>query len=250
MKFIHFAALVAPTAALVPDSSLANGIYAVSEQSVITNIQETNRIAPRGYCKDRKCSYLSADIPSGRVLKDRVPIPKSKPFCYQQSNDTIPTDEYHEALNMLFQAPLFWIPPESARFALYNNTVVYLCNLSRWNSGSLIEYMDAMSIWDKKCGDKFPWTAAPAGHEHVGKLAVPGLDMFFGRDRRGRTICQEETEDYWMANELPNMENRLCQSFVSGAVNIFRPKEDRCNWDGGEIYNKYIKGLYSWWRHA
>lgn len=250
MKFTHFTALVAPTTALVINSSLSNGIYTVSEQSVITNIQEPNKIVPRGRCKDRKCSYLSKSIPYGRVLKDRMPIPKSKPFCYQKSNDTVPTDEYHEALNMLFQTPLFWIPPDSARFALYNNTVVYLCNLSLWNSGSLVEYMDAMRVWDKKCGDKFPWTDAPEGQEHVGKLAVPGFDLFFGRDLRGRTICREETEDHWIANELSNMENRQCQSFVSGAVNIFRPKEDRCNWHGGEVYNKFIKGLFPWWKHA
>lgn len=250
MKFTTFTALVAPATALVINSSLSNGLYTMSGQSVIPSVQETNALVPRGRCKDRKCPYRTKHIPTGQVLKDRLPIPKSKPFCYQKSNDTVPTDEYHEALNLLFQTPLFWIPPDRARFALYNNTVVYLCNLGGLNSGSLVEYMEAMRVLDKKCGDKFPWTAAPAGQEHVGKLAVAGLDLFFGRELRGRTICQEETEDHWIPNELQEMENRQCQSFVSGAVNIFRAKEDKCNWHGGEIYNKVIKGLFPWWKHA
>ncbi len=153
-------------------------------------------------------------------------------------------EDFHGAVNLLFHSSLFWIPPNTARFAVHNGAVVYVCNLAGWAPGSLLEYMEAMRLLDEKCGhgigDKQTELLAA-------KYAVAKWNRFYGREVRGVDICQWESEKGGLKNELLGTENSKCNDYVNGIWRYLGNK-GTCNENatGGRVW-KQLKALFPWY---
>lgn len=229
------------SATLVMDN-LPDGLYTM-DKCIGPSCQPRPHPQMQRRCIGRDCTVYSPTTPYGKFLKDRMPFPHDhKSFCY--SNETFPTSDFHEALNLLFQSPLFWIPKESARFAIYGDAVAYICNLMDWNTGSLTEYMEAMRILDESCGSKDPSVQTPA------KLAMPKYDLFYGREIRGKAICRMETDASEIKNEAQNVDKFGCKEYANGLVDTERMDFfNRCNNAAERTYWDRIKKAFPWYRH-
>jgi hypothetical protein len=222
------------------DPSLPDGVYSAHpdpsapNQHILQRHDNLNpialepRISPQG-CVPNGCVDLgSADYsPWQRDLKEKLPLPSGgKRFCRDNKNNDnnnnnnsnsenkaiLDPDDYYAAINLLFESPLFWMPPHTARFALHGGTIVYACAIGGWNSASLLEYMEAMAQLDAHCGESVP-----------AKLTIPSWDKFYGREARGRDVCQWETEKGGMdggdgGSELGAFVDQGCETGVNGIV--------------------------------
>ncbi|KAM3503175.1 hypothetical protein MY11210_008812 [Beauveria gryllotalpidicola] len=246
----------------IPDT-LPDGVYQVEKQT--NNPQQHPKIkrmdiapapagavvAKRGLCSNkRECDddvvvLVPRDgrYPSRTFLTEKIPFPKARAFCRAPTH-TLTLDNLHAAVNRLFYTPLFWIPPNSARFALYNGTVAYVCNLGDWGSGSLVEYMEAMRILDERC------VAAAEGSEvRAAKLSVVKWEKFYGREVAGVPICQWEGEKGGIRNELLEKERKGCLSYVNGMRRLLGGgDETECNDDatGFWLWEK-LWAMFPWY---
>lgn len=231
-------------------ADLSDGLYTVhpdveSPSGHLMKRADSTHTRKRDLCPLFGCvnPNLIGAYPRDRALKELVPLPKTGHFCrVKEHNMTL--DNLHEAISLLFYSPLFWIPPNSARFALYNGTVAYICNIGQWNSGSLVEYMEAMKILDDKChdNDESPEVVRAA------KLSVVNWDKFYGREVAGVPICQWESEPGGIKNELQDVQKAGCKTYVSGISRALDDKGYKCNEDaaGLSVWN-YLRKLFPWY---
>lgn len=144
-------------------------------------------------------------------LKERLPVTSGKITCNKPNpSNTYPTSDYYNALNLLFESPQFWIAPDTARFALYGDSVVFICNKQGWNSGSLVEFMSVMDMLDIQCGEG-----------QAGKRTLKGWGKDYGRGGRKQTICDSEKAEGGIKNEFEKVVKAGCQQYVSGQESFF-----------------------------
>lgn len=237
---VLLASLAAATAAGVRiDPSLPDGIYSAHHD--VSNPGQ-HIFQRHGDTHARTCAGLTCwDVggnslhPKYRVLKEKLPIPKGKTFCRRGRNYT--TEDYHAAINALFETPLFWIPPRSARFALHGGTVAYICTLLGWNTGSLVEFMEAMVHLDGECGENM-----------AGKLTLTDWEKFYGRETRGNDICQWEFEHGGVENEVLKKAEDGCDEYVNG-IQRWLGSSGKCNDNAtGKKMWQSIKKAFPWYK--
>ncbi|KAM3463291.1 hypothetical protein MY5147_007339 [Beauveria neobassiana] len=231
--------------------TLADGVYHVEKQTNPRQDPKIKRmdIAPalvrRGRCSPGVCDDK---FPSHTFLTEKLPFPGFRPYCRNETH-TLTTDNLLAAVNRLFYTPLFWIPPDSARFALYNGTVAYICNLGDWGSGSLVEFMEAMRILDERC------VAPGAGSDgsaaavvvRAAKLSVRKYEKFYGREVAGVPICQWETEKGGMKNDLLEKQED-CLSYINGMRRFLGNEETWCNDDAtGHWLWERLRVMFPWY---
>ncbi|OAA51234.1 hypothetical protein BBO_01181 [Beauveria brongniartii RCEF 3172] len=241
----------------IPDT-LPDGIYQVEKQTDPQQDPKIRRmdIAPPVVAKRGRCSGGSCDdavlvprddkYPSRTFLTEKLPFPGFRPFCRNETH-TLTVDNLHAAVNRLFYTPLYWIPPNSARFALYNGTVAYICNLGSWGSGSLVEYMEAMRILDERCVAADGWDNSSVV-VRAAKLSVRKYEKFYGREVAGVPICQWETEKGGIRNDLLEKEEEGCLSYVNGMRRFLGGGETWCN-DDATGYWLWVKlrAMFPWY---
>ncbi|KAM3556562.1 hypothetical protein MY1884_004995 [Beauveria asiatica] len=238
----------------IPDT-LPDGVYQVEKQTSPQQVPRIKRmdiapaVAKRGRCSGDSCEEK---YPSRTMLTEKLPFPSSRPFCRDETH-TLTVDNLHAAVNRLFYTPLYWIPPNSARFALHNGTVAYICNLGGWGSGSLVEYMEAMRILDERCvvaaaADGSDGSDGSAVMVRAAKLSVRKYEKFFGREVPGVPICQWETEKGGIRNDLLEKEEEGCLSYVNGIRRFRGGEEAWCNHDatGHWLWEK-LRAMFPWY---
>ena len=237
------------TDAIHINPSTPNGIYDALPDPKSPNSNLLRRHTPtnnkRG-CPSLGCidTFSGDTYPEGRLLQETLPLPKGKAFC-RAENHTITQTDFHAAVNLLFHSSLFWIPPNTARFAVHNGAVVYICNLAGWAPGSLLEYMEAMRLLDEECGHG-------AGDEgttdlRAAKYAARDWNRFYGREVRGVDSCQWESEKGGLQNELLGTENSKCNDYVNG-ISRYLGNKGKCNENatGRKVWEQ-LKALFPWY---
>ncbi|VUC27600.1 unnamed protein product [Clonostachys rosea] len=147
-------------------------------------------------------------------LTEKIPIPSGHTFCHDYAPAA--KADYHAAINLLFESPQFFVPGKSVRYALYGDAVVYVCNPGNLNTGSLLEFMQAMDDIDAECGPS------------PGKRVLKAWSKYYGRGRRGQPICFLEGKlknsmggDTDLPNDLMDKVEAGCKSHVNGFASIF-----------------------------
>ncbi|XWX01751.1 hypothetical protein V2A60_009780 [Cordyceps javanica] len=183
-------------------------------------------------------------------LADTLPLPASRAFCRNETR-TMTLEDLHGAANRLFYTPLFWIPPRSARFALHNGAVAYVCNLGDWATGSLVEYMEAMRILDERCDIQHDDDGGGGGTVRAAKLAVAEWEQFLGREAAGFPICQWETQPGGIENELMTKQAEGCKTYIGvGIRRLLGGSKGEGEGEGETECNENVTGPGLWERLA
>ncbi|UNI15954.1 hypothetical protein JDV02_002436 [Purpureocillium takamizusanense] len=172
-----------------------------------------------------------------RPIREALPIPDGKSFCRDPATRNMTSSDYHAALNLLFESPLYWVPPQTARFALHRGAVAYVCNFVDWNSASLVEFMAAMDDLDRECGVGV-----------AGKRSLAEWDKFYGREARGWDICRLEYQDAGgIDSELMDVVDDGCETYLSGVRSWFRSGSCKHGNSGTALFSK-MKELFTWYK--
>ncbi|CAG9988607.1 unnamed protein product [Clonostachys byssicola] len=182
-------------------------------------------------------------------LTEKTPIPSGQIFCHKKPNWVAPMSDYHNAISLLFDAPQFFIPQNSVRYALYGDSVVYICNPTGINTGSLLEFMQAMDEIDAQCGQGKP-----------GKRVLKDWGKYYGRTVRGGTICGLEGNHkdptghrVGIPNDLEDKVKAGCKSHLSGFLSVFDGWKDKpvCYDSTARMGKlKKLRGLFPWWKRG
>ena len=222
--------LISLTTAVFIDHGLQDGIYTAypdpsnpKEHILRRDIDASHGILlPRGGVWDN------------RTLKEDLPIPKGKKFCWKGHNFN--RSDFYPSINDLFVEPLYWMGPKSVKFSLHGSVVTYICNLGWMNSASLVEFMEAMDQIDEKCGETVG-----------GKISIAKWEKMYGRESRGEEICEWESEPGGLDNNL--MEVQACENFVNGVDRWF-DRGEACNENSGwSVWGKVNK-MFPWYHKA
>ncbi|CAH0048458.1 unnamed protein product [Clonostachys solani] len=195
----------------------SNSSSSFNSSRVINPSQASNSSAARLLTRGRPELLARGDD-----LTEKTPIPSGHSFCHKP--DWVPnTKDYHAAISLLFDAPQFFVPSQSVRYALYGDAVVYICNPGGVNTGSLLEFMEAMADLDAECGPGKP-----------GKRVLTAWDKYYGRTVRGGTICDLEGRHRnpyggktGLPSDLADKVKAGCKSHVNGFLSIFDGWKDR-----------------------
>lgn len=241
-----FAAPIGFTTATRIDSSLPDGLYtAIPDESNPTRHlirrdtsslgTDTNiiRARQRGVPIPPRCAREECLRP----IQEALPIPDGKSFCRDPTTRNMTQSDYHAALNLLFESPLYWVPPRTARFALHRGAIAYVCNFVGWNTASLVEFMAAMGDLDRECGVGV-----------AGKRSLAQWDKFYGREARGWDICRLEFQDEGgIDSELQDVVKAGCETYLSGVRSWFR--SGKCNHgNSGTALFRKMKELFHWYK--
>ncbi|KAJ6440630.1 NAD-dependent histone deacetylase HST3 [Purpureocillium lavendulum] len=248
------AAAAVPVAAIRIDSSLVDGVYHV----------EPDAANPGGHIFRREASYAGSSLRRGEGEYQRPPAPYNcaPDNCDSPLTEVLPltdgltrcspnlwargfnsTFDYHVALNLLFESPLYWVPPKTARFALHRDVVVYVCNYGSWNSASLVEFMAAIAEVDARCGAN-----------SVGRRTMHDWGKSYGREARGWDICRGPPPSIGnrlgskdgLETELWSKIDEGCETYVNGAHTWYSKGECRDGAAGRSLWRK-LRGLFSWY---
>lgn len=229
---------LAAASGLYLDPNLGDGIYSVIPDPPSQDGHILKRHSTLA-CEGAHCFSLR-DIfdhapPGPTQLEEHLPIPRGKDFCRKGENSKFKVEDYHAAVNALFESSLFWVPPEHITFALHGTVVAYICNLDYWNSGSLAEYMSAMARIDQKCGE-----------DVAGKSALGEWNKFYGRETLGRKICKWETAPGGLKGDLLKWEKK-CKSYVSDIHRALGEK-GKCNDNASVGVLERLKKMTPWYK--
>jgi hypothetical protein len=226
----------------------SNLSQAIKPPKAIKPFQFINSSQPINSSQATNSSTTSLLTRGEFALTEKTPIPSGRIFCHKP--DWVPpTSDYHAAISLLFDAPQFFIPKNAVRYALYGDSVVYICNPTGVNTGSLLEFMQAMDDIDAECGPGKP-----------GKRVIKDWGKYYGRGVRGGTICSLEGNHVdptghrtGLPNDLEEKVKAGCKSHVNGFLSIFDGWKDK-----PECYDstarmgklKKLRALFPWYKRG